>query len=125
MNDPFTTCTCEICRGDIFFIDLGYGIGSEQAYARPCLCVQNDVGNLYSRTIIIVPITSAAKKRMPTHVSLPADCGLKCRSIALCEQLRVVDKRRIDRYIGSAPAETMERINRALAVSIGLPLSVA
>ena len=35
-------------RGELYFADLGTGIGSEQWGERPVLIVQNDKGNLYS-----------------------------------------------------------------------------
>ena len=119
--DNAYTSTHKIGRRDICYVDLGDGVGSEQAFSRPCLCIQNDTGNRYSPTTIIVPITSAVKKRMPTHVDLlPDRCGLRYESTVMCEQIRVIDKSRLGRYIGSVAEDTMREVDRALAVSIGL-----
>ncbi|MDE7122460.1 MAG: type II toxin-antitoxin system PemK/MazF family toxin, partial [Oscillospiraceae bacterium] len=54
-------------RGEIYYADLYGVIGSEQGGIRPVLIVQNDIGNRYSPTTIILPVTSAWKKSMPTH----------------------------------------------------------
>ena len=48
-------------RGDMYVADLGQGIGSEQSNERPVIIVQNNKGNSYADTTIIVPITSKMK----------------------------------------------------------------
>ena len=58
-------------RGDIYFAELNPVQGSEQGGMRPVLVVQNDVGNNYSPTTIVLPITSRLQKpKLPTHVAL-------------------------------------------------------
>ncbi|MBR7072626.1 MAG: type II toxin-antitoxin system PemK/MazF family toxin [Eubacterium sp.] len=51
-----------IKRGSIFYYDLGATDGSVQSGTRPVMIVQNDKGNFYSPTLIVVPITSVPKK---------------------------------------------------------------
>ena len=65
-----------IHRGQIYYAQLEEGVGSEQEGHRPVLVVQNDVGNLRSRTIIVIPITSQIKNMLPTHVELGRNYGL-------------------------------------------------
>ena len=48
----------KILRGDMFYANLGRGIGSEQKGYRPVLVIQNDVGNKFSPTVIVASITS-------------------------------------------------------------------
>lgn len=60
-----------IKRGDVFYADLDPIIGSEQGGIRPVLVVQNNVGNKYSPTVVVLPISSAKKNNMPTHILLP------------------------------------------------------
>jgi len=58
-----------IKRGEIYFAQLNPVVGSEQGGIRPVLVVQNDVGNQYSPTTIILAITSQINKaKLPTHV---------------------------------------------------------
>ena len=73
-------------RGDIFVADLGEGIGSEQQGIRPVVVIQNDIGNYYSPTVIIAPITSKVKikAKLPTHIILESDSKrLKKKSMIL------------------------------------------
>ncbi|ERH13529.1 MAG: growth inhibitor [halophilic archaeon J07HB67] len=48
----------EIQRGDVVIVELSPTKGSEQRGVRPCLVVQNDVGNRYAPTTIVAPFTS-------------------------------------------------------------------
>ena len=112
-----------IRRGDIYYVDLPKGIGSEQFGARPVLIIQNDIGNMFSPTTIVAAITSfkPSKHTLPTHVMLEDECGLSGLSIVLLEQIFTVDKQRLEQYIGSVKDdEMMSRINRALGYSIDL-----
>ena len=111
----------EIIRGNIYYADLGKTTGSEQSGVRPSLIVQNDVGNLHSPTTQIVPLTTQRKKvRQPTHVCISSACGLDTPSIALIEQLRTIDKSRLDAYIGRISPNEQTAIDKALAISVGL-----
>ena len=89
-------------RGDMYYADLGKGIGSEQEGYRPVVIIQNDVGNKHSPTVIIASITSKrdAKAKLPTHYLLEAENGLELPSLVLLEQLRTIDKRRLSSFIG-------------------------
>lgn len=109
-------------RGDMYYANFEKGIGSEQAGYRPVLIIQNNVGNRHSPTVIVAALTDATnnKSKLPTHYYLPANNGLKMPSIVLLEQLRTIDKRRLESYIGSLPEKDIKGINHALAVSVGL-----
>ncbi len=111
-----------VMRGEIYSADLDPVVGSEQGGLRPVLIVQNNVGNRYSPTVIILAMTSQIQKaRLPTHVYIPAaGHGLQKDSVVLAEQIRTLDKRRLRERIGVLGAEYMEMISRALAVSLGL-----
>lgn len=113
-------------RGDMYYADLGHGIGSEQEGYRPVVIIQNNVGNKHSPTVIIASITSKkdAKAKLPTHYYINAENGLELPSIVLLEQLRTVDKRRLGDFIGHLSEKHIHGINHALAVSIGLIESV-
>lgn len=110
----------KIKRGQIYYADLPKGIGSEQGGCRPVLIMQNDIGNRYSATTIVAPITSkTGKQSIPTHVPIHAD-GLRKSSIALLEQLRTLDKSKIGRCMGKLTEEEMAAVEHATAVSLGL-----
>lgn len=110
---------------DIAYVDLSGAVGSEQSNIRPCVIVQNDIGNKYSPTVIVMPLTSAKKKLLPVHVMLLADKtpSLQKDSIVLAEQVRTIDKRRVLETF--ARVEDREEQNRILAAYvyniIGIP----
>lgn len=111
----------KITRGDFFFADLDPVQGSEQGGVRPVVVLQNNVGNKYSPTVIVAAITSQRNKnRMPTHVHVSSHSDLPKDSVVLLEQLRTIDKRRLQTKVGTFDEETMAQIDEALGISIGL-----
>lgn len=111
-----------IRRGDVFYAQLNPVIGSEQGGVRPVLIVQNDIGNQYSPTTIVAAITSQIMKaKLPTHVEISADkSGLEKDSVILAEQIRTIDKSRLKQKVVSLDEETMEKVNTAIEISLGL-----
>jgi mRNA interferase MazF len=109
-------------RGDIFYADLSPVIGSEQGGIRPVLIVQNDTGNKYSPTVIVVAITSQINKaKLPTHVEISSEeYGLNKDSVILMEQIRTIDKKRLRDRIGHISNNLMENVDNALMISFGL-----
>jgi mRNA interferase MazF len=86
-------------RGDIIIVDMGKSdnsLGSEQRGYRPAIVVQNNVGNTYSTTIIVALITKQLKTHIPTHMHL----DLYEPSTVLTEQVRTLDKARLQRKLG-------------------------
>ena len=117
-------CTMNVKRGELYYADLSPVVGSEQGGIRPVLVVQNDIGNKYSPTIIAAAITSKINKaKLPTHIELPSAYGLAKDSVILLEQIRTLDKRRLKERIGELPPATMVRVNRAILISLGFPVS--
>ena len=112
-----------ISRGDLFSACLDPVVGSEQGGIRPVLVVQNDVGNRYSPTVIVLAVTGQVNKnRLPTHVPIPAGTnGLAKDSVVLAEQIRTLDKRRLREKIGSLQPEEMQKVSQAMMVSLGFP----
>ena len=79
-------------------------------------------GNKYSPTVIAAAITSqTTKNKLPTHIELEKDCGLKNDYIVLTEQIRTIDKSRLKEKIGHIEnEEIIHKINDALGISFGL-----
>ncbi len=109
-------------RGEIYYADLSPVVGSEQGGMRPVLIVQNDVGNRYSPTVIAAAITSQQNKaRLPTHIEIEARTyGLSKNSVVLLEQVRTLDKRRLRERMGCLDERAMQRVDGAIAISLGL-----
>lgn len=111
----------EIKRGDIYYADLSPVVGSEQGGVRPVLIVQNDIGNKFSPTVIVAAITSQINKaKIPTHIELSAnDYNLAKDSVVLLEQIRTIDKRRLQEKITSLDSYKMKAVNRGILISLG------
>lgn len=109
-------------RGDVYYADLRPVVGSEQGGIRPVLIVQNDVGNKHSPTVICAAITSKMNKaKLPTHIELSAlRYDMDKDSVILLEQLRTIDKKRLKDKVCHLDDEIMERVNRALMISLEL-----
>lgn len=112
----------KIKRGEIYFADLSPVVGSEQGGKRPVLIIQNNIGNKFSPTVIVAAITARiSKSKLPTHVEVKAkDVDLIKDSVILMEQIRTIDKKRIIQKIGKLDSKTMEKVDEALLISVGL-----
>lgn len=111
----------KIRRGDLYYADLNPVIGSEQGGTRPVLVVQNDVGNKYSPTVIVAAITSQTNKaKLPTHVPIESSekYGISKNSIILLEQIRTIDKKRLQEKIGNLDENILRRVEDAIKVSL-------
>ncbi len=111
-----------IKRGDVLYADLGPVIGSEQDGIRPVLVLQNDIGNRFSPTVIVAPITTKfTKNPIPTHILIQGkSCGLRQDSIVLIEQIRTIDKARIIRKVGHISPFELSKIGNALKLSFSI-----
>jgi mRNA interferase MazF len=115
----------QIRRGDIVIVDLNPTRGSEQRGTnRPCVVIQNDVGNQYSPTTIVSPLTTQYEpdEIYPFEVEVrSSNTALSRDSVADLSQIRVVDiDTRIQKTIGSVPDDTMAEIDTAIEASLGL-----
>ena len=107
-------------RGELYYADLSPVVGSEQGGVRPVLIVQNNIGNRHSPTVIAAAVTSQINKaRLPTHIELGQSGGLLKDSVILLEQIRTIDKTRLQDRIGEVNDDTMKRVNNALMISLG------
>ena len=114
----------DIRRYDIVKADLSGTVGSEQGGIRPVLVIQNDVGNIFSTTTIVMPLSKRTYKNpnQPTHtlIKKSEDTGLRMDSIVLGEQMRVISNQRIIEKIGTVTDENERReIRRVYQANFG------
>lgn len=108
-------------RGQVYYADLRPVVGSEQGGIRPCLIIQNDMGNAHSPTVIIAAMTTQSKNNLPTHVSVSKeDYCLDINTTILLEQLRTIDKGRLLSFVGRLSGSTMQKVGEALHISLAL-----
>ncbi len=111
-----------IIRGEIVIVNLEPVEGSEQGGIRPVLIIQNDVLSKHAPTTIIAPITSKEySKEYPTNVIIKKeDSKLNKDSTILLNQIRTIDKKRIIKKISSLDNFTMNKVDKAIKISLGL-----
>ena len=113
----------EIKRGDVVLVDLNPVKGSETGKTRPCVIIQNDIGNTYSPVTIIAVITSQKElaEQYPTDVWVNKDSGGLTRdSIIQCDQIRTIDKKRIIKKFGCFDDAIMKKVNKAVTISLAI-----
>jgi mRNA interferase MazF len=109
-------------RGEVWRADLSPTRGTEQSGVRPVLVVQTDRANPHSPHTIIVPFTTRLRhKLLPSHVLVPAgEGGLTQDSVALCEQVRVIDQGRLMGRLGNLSSQRMQEMGDALKAILEL-----
>ncbi|MAE42920.1 PemK family transcriptional regulator [Candidatus Woesearchaeota archaeon] len=112
----------KVRRGEIWIVNLDPTLGHEIKKARPGVIIQNDIGNEYSPITIIAPITSQnVEKIYPFEVSLTKKItGLDKDSKVLLNQIRAIDKKRLVKKLGKVDVETLNKVDYAIRVSLGL-----
>jgi len=113
-------------QGDLYIANLGNDAISQtgshvQGGIRPVVLVQNNAGNFFAPTLIVVPITSKVWKKpsQPTHYLIHQTQGLRSDGIALGEQITTIDKRQCLKYIGRLSPEDTAGVRAAAMIAIG------
>jgi len=107
----------EIKRGAVFWINLNPTKGSEIRKKRPCVVVGVDPINNIRRTIVVIPLSSAGKEHLPLAV------GVRCLGknvIAVIDQIRAIDKSRIQEQCDELTYEDMSKLDEGMKVILGL-----
>ena len=121
-------------RGEIYWVEFDSVKGSEQGGLRPALIVQQDIGNQYSPTTVVVAITRTLPPRPYPFVVVvdPEESGLPARSAINCSQIATVQKDEPGsrlrpwsgehevRPIGQLSARKMAEVDQALRYNLGL-----
>ena len=111
-----------VIRGTIIMAELNSTEANVQRGLRPCVVVQNNIGNKFSPTLIIAPLTSRIKRDMVTHAKLypTIENGLSVASTALLEQIQTISKDSVKRVLGVLNEMEMKLINKAIIASLAL-----
>ena len=108
-------------KGEIYWVNLDPTNGSEISKTRPAIIVSNDVNNVYSDTVTILPITSNTEKIYPYEVLLTkGEANLVNASKAKANQIRTIDKQRIGKKIGKVSNSVIMEIENAILVHLAI-----
>ena len=95
-------------RGEIWLVDFGEPVGSEQAGRRPAVVVSADPLNQSQAGVVIVVPCTTRRRDLPSHVELdPERCGLNEVSYAKCEDVKSVSDRRLVARLGAVNDEAL------------------
>ena len=108
-------------RGSVWLADLNPTRGSEQAGVRPVIVLQNNIVSQFTTTVITIPLTTNLRRAsLPTCLLIPKDeGGLAQDSVALCHQMRVLDKTRLLNKLGDLNTETITSLEGIVLLTLG------
>lgn len=107
----------DVRRGSIWWVDLDPTQGAEIRKSRPAVVLSADGLNRARRTVVVVPLSSGPNPRPPLVVAVPSAGE---RSVAVCDQLRAVDRTRLRRLAGSVTREDLRMVEAAVRAVLGL-----
>jgi mRNA interferase MazF len=109
-------------RGEIYLVSFDPTVGHEIQKTRPAVVIQNDVSNQHSPITIVAAISSQfSDPPFPREVVIePSDSDLPKRSAVITNQIRSVDRFRLQKKIGRLSRQNMERVDEAIKISLGL-----
>ena len=86
---------------------------------RPAIILSNNIFNRLSSCVVIAPISSKINKQYknPSHVMIGVNEGLKTNSIILLEQIRIINKDSITKYIGNVINDNiLKQIKKGMSI---------
>ena len=98
-------------RGTIYWVNLDPTVGSEIKKKRPCVLIGATPINVARRTVIVVPLSSSAKPLPPLTVEVNV---LGKKVVAVCDQIRAVDKARLVQEVGKLNSSDLEKVVEAV-----------
>ena len=110
-----------ITRGEVWLANLNPTQGSEQAGIRPIIIFQENTLSKFTTTVITIPVTSNLRRAaLPTCIQISnGEGGLNQESVALCHQLRVLDKTRLIKKLGQLEPETITALETTVLFTLG------
>lgn len=98
-------------RGDIYWVNLNPTIGSEINKQRPCVLIGATPINQARHTVVVVPLSTSAKARPPITIAVLC---LGKHVVAVCDQIRTVDKSRLQKMAGSLSEKDLIALDNGL-----------
>lgn len=108
-------------RGELWIANLDPTQGSEQAGMRPVVIFQENRISKFTTTVITIPLTTNIKRALlPSCLLIPKQQGgLSKDSVALCHQIRVLDKTRLSHKIGKLSNEIIIELEHIILFTLG------
>ena len=101
-----------VTRGDVWWVSLDPTQGSEIKKTRPCVVLTHDALNRLRQTVVVIPLSTAAKPHPP--ITVPVTCQGQ-PAVAVIDQIRAVAKHRLKTKIEAMSFAELAAINRAVS----------
>lgn len=98
-------------RGAIWWVNLDPTIGAEIKKQRPCVILSHSSINEVRRTVVIVPLSSSPKAYPPIAINV---CCQKIQVVAICDQIRAIDKSRLISFIEDMQTKDLVQIEKSV-----------
>lgn len=109
----------EFLRGEVYWICLDDSVGGEERTGRPAVVISTNGLNAQNDTVTVAYLSKQGFAAA-TRPSIVDPKGGRQR--VLCDQLRTIDKSRLNRYMHTLSGDEMIRVEGALACTLGLPV---
>jgi len=106
MTEPHVT------RGEVWWVSLDPTQGAEIKKTRPCVVLTHDTLNQLRRTVVVIPLSTAAKAHPP--ITIPVTCQGQ-PAVAVIDQIRAVAKHRLKSKLEAMTSDDLAAINRAIS----------
>ena len=104
-------------RGEVWWVDLDPTRGSEIRKTRPAVVLTANALNRARRTVVVVPLSTGPSPRPPIVVATPS---AGADSVAVCDQVRAVDKSRLTRCGGKLTAADLRNVENGVRAVLEL-----
>jgi mRNA interferase MazF len=104
-------------RGDIYWVDLEPIKGAEIKKLRPCIIISATPINKARHTVVVVPLSTSAKARPPIVIAV--NCMDK-EVVAVCDQIRAVDKSRLTKIAGKLAIKDLESLEESVRLVLAI-----
>lgn len=99
-------------RGDVWWVALDPTQGSEIKKTRPCVVLTHDTLNRLRKTVVVVPLSTAATPHPPITVAVTCQGQA---AVAVIDQIRAVAKHRLQSKMETLSAIDLSAITRAIS----------
>jgi mRNA interferase MazF len=104
-------------RGDVWWVTLDPGQGSEIKKTRPCVVLTHNTLNQLRKTVVVVPLSTAANPHPP--ITVPVTCQGRA-AVAVIDQIRAIAKHRLQSKVETLATKDLEAITRAISTILEL-----
>ncbi len=103
-------------RGEIYQVNFDPTVGHEIKKQRPAVVITNNINNEYSHLVTVIPLSSNVSRVYPFEVLVPAGAGggLGKDSKIMVNQVRTVDKKRLNKKLGAVSPGIIRMIETAI-----------